>query len=480
MISIGAFYLWLVEEQCVSQLNNGGMDMGHFQTISYSGDCSVALDTFCQLWQRVTGKQLARKKYNGDIHLEVNKYEISSVEIKDNNQIVIRSSNEKKLFQSTMYFLETYGMNDTLVKNELVPKINHHQLLMIDIGRKFYSLTELKKFIDMMALFRFDFLQLHFSENSGFRIESEQYPEIVSSQHLTKKEVKLLIEYAKTRFIQIIPDIDTPGHMKNLLRIYPTWQLKQDSPTEEERTAAYALNLFDKNAVRYAYSIYKEYAELFQDSKYFHIGADEFVPFDELTHYPSLIQHAQNEYGQGASGIESFIAYVNQTAQFIQDLGFIPLVWSDGFYRKDRQEKLHLDKTCIVSYWTKWNKNMADISSYLDKGYKVINHNDNYLYYVLGENANYTYPTYEKIKKTWEPSLFSSHQRIDSEKLPQVWAVAVAIWADIPEAKAVNEIIADIFYLLSAVSQKAQGYEIDSKEHLDKLRDAFLDKMLRG
>ena len=59
--------------------------------------------------------------------------------------------------------------------------------LMIDIGRKFYSLADLKAIIRSMACFQFTHLQLHFSENEGFRIESQQFPEIVSEEYLTKQ-----------------------------------------------------------------------------------------------------------------------------------------------------------------------------------------------------------------------------------------------------------------------------------------------------
>lgn len=61
------------------------------------------------------------------------------------------------------------------------------QILMLDIGRKYYSLAKLKRLIRSLALFQFTHLQLHFSENEGFGIESLLHPEICSPNHLSQE-----------------------------------------------------------------------------------------------------------------------------------------------------------------------------------------------------------------------------------------------------------------------------------------------------
>ncbi|BDZ59518.1 hypothetical protein GCM10025872_31750 [Barrientosiimonas endolithica] len=69
----------------------------------------------------------------------------------------------------------------------------------------------------MLAWRRMNTLQLHFSENEGFRIESERFPQIVSARHLTQDEVRDLVAYADRYHVTVISDIDMPGHLRQVL-----------------------------------------------------------------------------------------------------------------------------------------------------------------------------------------------------------------------------------------------------------------------
>lgn len=325
--------------------------------------------------------------------------------------------------------------------------------LMIDIGRKFYPLKELKRLVRSMALFNFTHLQLHFSENEGFRIESKKHPEIVSKQHLTQAEVKELIAYCQNFYIEVIPDIDSPGHLEQVLETYPDWRLKK-SVAGKLVADVRALDILNPAAVDFVFEIYQEYATLFKKSQYFHIGADEFIDFDQVEVYPTLQKAALEKFGPKASGIEIFTDYVNNLVAKISDLGFVVRVWNDGFYRLNRQEQLTLSKNCQISYWTRWNKNMAPVETFFEAGYQVVNHNDNYFYYVLGEMAGYSYPTYEKIQQGFTLDLFANDQLVAAKYLAQTPAVALAIWADDPNAQTVAEVIDAVFYLQAALNEK--------------------------
>ncbi|BCA84655.1 hypothetical protein EsVE80_01780 [Enterococcus saigonensis] len=336
-----------------------------------------------------------------------------------------------------------------------LPQIKE-RCLMIDIGRKFYSLKELKRLVRSMALFNFTHLQLHFSENEGFRIESKKHPEIVSEQYLTQKEVQELIAYCQNFYIEVIPDIDSPGHLEQVLKAYPDWQLKK---IVEGKTVAdvRALDILNQAAVDFVFEIYQEYAVLFKDSRYFHIGADEFIDFDQVEIYPTLQKAALEKFGEAASGIEIFTEYVNNLVAKISALGFTVRVWNDGFYRLNRKEQLLLTKNCEISYWTRWNKNMAPVETFFEAGYQVVNHNDNYFYYVLGEMAGYSYPTYEKIQEGFVLNLFANNQLVSQRYLKQTPAVALAIWADKPDAQTSGEVIDNVFYLQAALNEKVTG-----------------------
>ncbi|QRV02808.1 hypothetical protein JTE88_03515 [Arcanobacterium phocisimile] len=84
--------------------------------------------------------------------------------------------------------------------------------------------------------------------------------------------------------------------------------------------------------------------------------------------------------------------------------GFIPRVWNDGMLRA---HVVPLDPDVILTWWTNWHVQMRPLASALEADYRVVNFNDSLLYYVLGENAGYRYPTAERLAAAgWHPGLF--------------------------------------------------------------------------
>lgn len=218
-------------------------------------------------------------------------------------------------------------------------------------------------------------------------------------------------------------------------------------------------------------SIYQEYAELFTDSTYFHIGGDEFVDFDQIEAYPELRAYAKATYGEAAEGIDTFVAYVNQLIEKVSEWGFVPRIWNDGFFRLNRGEQVPLAKNVEITYWTKWNQYMAAVTTFLEKEYTVINFNDNYFYYVLGENAGYSYPTYEKIMTQWTPELYPQ-QQIVPQLTSQLPGVALAIWCDRPEAQETAIVWENMSYLLFAAMQKLTTPFAD-KQQIEKIMTTY-------
>ncbi|ALS36243.1 hexosaminidase [Enterococcus rotai] len=368
-----------------------------------------------------------------------------SAELKDSfvikiaETIVVSANNPLLAFRGMMYLAQQVKAGLKLKSGKFHDCLPE-RIIMLDIGRKYFSVAGLRLLLEHMALHGFNFLQLHFSENTGFRIESEKYPQLVSEKFLTKNEIKELIHYAAYLSIEIIPDIDTPGHMEHLLKGRPEWQLTRVEPQKEISKVPSALDITNEEAVAFALSLYDEYMTLFADSRYFHIGADEFIDFDQMEQYPALAD----------SGITRVETYVNTVATFVKARGFIPRVWNDAFFRNSQTSSL--TKDVEITYWTKWQKEMAPLQTFLDEGYSVVNFNDNYLYYVLGENAGYTYPTAAKIKQQWQPNLFSSEQLVPLENQKQVKGAALAVWCDKPRAQTEKEVIVELIKLMEGFS----------------------------
>jgi len=300
--------------------------------------------------------------------------------------------------------------------------------LMLDMGRKHFTKDWILKVIDYMSQLELNTLQLHFSDFQGFRIAFDTVKP--SQDHHSKEDIREIIDYAVKHGIQVIPDFDTPGHLTHILASYPEYQLDEIKDGQLVKLPS-ALNIADKNAREFIKKIYKEAAELFgHSSKYFHIGADEFIEFDKVENFPQLVEYAKEKYGENASGLETYVEYTNEIIDYVIGLGYTPRIWNDGFYRKNRQSLVELDNRAQVTYWTSWDKNMAEVEVFIDKGFEIINFCDNYFYYVLGELASYTYPTAEKIKEEWSVNRFSGGQFLSDEQMKSVVGTSFAIWCD--------------------------------------------------
>lgn len=326
--------------------------------------------------------------------------------------------------------------------------------LMLDIGRKYYSPEMLKELVDYMATLKMNALQLHFSENEGFRIECSSFPQITSPEFLTKKEVEGLIDYAEERGILVIPEFDSPGHLKHLLTFFPEWKLSNEEDGTQLIPANRGIDITNGEAVEAVKKIIAEYIALFSSSPYFHIGADEYVQFESLHKYNSIREKSNEAYGNEYQGYDLFMAYVNDLVQYVKGYGKKVRVWNDGFYKKNLKAEIQLDPSVQVTYWTKHDERMAEVGTFIEKGHELINFNDNFFYFVLGEAASYKYPTAEKIAEQWDVNLFAQQQFLSSSEMKHVVGTYFAIWSDCPASLSEEQVLAKIREPLKSQQEK--------------------------
>ncbi|MEK3837195.1 MULTISPECIES: beta-N-acetylhexosaminidase [unclassified Paenibacillus] len=402
---------------------------------------------------------------SGDIVIELTDHE--AVEDTDSKEAyVIDVGNYAKITASSeravMYGLRTLLQRladegsvscGTITDSPVMPE----RALHIDIGRKFYSEDWLLERIREMSRLRLNTLQLHFSENEGFRLMSESHPEVVSDHYLTKQEMKAIILTAQRYHVDIIPSLDSPGHLGQALRTHPEWLLKDAAGTP----APGALDITNPAARRFVLELIDEYAELFAGSRYFHIGGDEFINFAEFDKYPQLAEYARNVLNiSGGTGVDTYIDYLNEVAEHLESRGWTVRAWNDGLYRADQTQRVAPKPSIQITYWTKWHPMMAPVEDILAKGHQVINYNDGYLYYVLGENAGYKYPTGEKIRASWHPGLFPARtgeakQEYTGAYPRELIGTTFSIWSDKPEAQTEAEVAAGLRGPLRAMAELA-------------------------
>ncbi|NQX45173.1 family 20 glycosylhydrolase [Paenibacillus tritici] len=340
--------------------------------------------------------------------------------------------------------------------------------LHIDIGRKFYTEDWILEQIRAMSRLRLNTLQLHFSENEGFRLMSESHPEVMSDQYVTKQEMKAIIHAAQRYHVDIIPSLDSPGHLGQALRTHPEWLLKDS----EGNAAPGALDITNPAARRFVLDLIDEYAGLFAGSRYFHIGGDEFINFAEFDKYPQLAEYARKVLNiESGTGVDTYIDYLNGVAEHLESAGWTVRAWNDGLYRADQTQRVAPKSSIQITYWTKWHPMMAPVEDIMAKGHQVINFNDGYLYYVLGENAGYTYPTGEKIRDSWHPGLFPIQTGAPKQEYSGAYPLEIigctfSIWSDKPEAQSEAEVAEGIRGPLRAMAELAWLGKQDAAEQM--------------
>ncbi|MCB0236509.1 MAG: family 20 glycosylhydrolase, partial [Anaerolineae bacterium] len=113
--------------------------------------------------------------------------------------------------------------------------------VMLDVARHFRTVDDVKRVIDLMALYKLNHLHLHLTDDQGWRLMIESWPKLAEiggstavdgdpGGYYTQAEYSELVEYARSRYIDIVPEIDMPGHTNAALASYPDLNCDDQSP----------------------------------------------------------------------------------------------------------------------------------------------------------------------------------------------------------------------------------------------------------
>jgi hexosaminidase len=171
---------------------------------------------------------------------------------------------------------------------------------MLDEGRHFYGKDEVNKIIDAMARYKMNRFHWHLTEDQGWRIEIKKYPKLTDvgawresrvlaygevkpdgkryGGFYTQEDIKEVVAYAKERFIEIIPEIDIPGHSQAAVASYPEFLACDPEKKHEvwlwQGISTDVINVANPKAVEFAKDVINELTELFPFG-YIHLGGDE-------------------------------------------------------------------------------------------------------------------------------------------------------------------------------------------------------------
>ncbi|MEX2984469.1 glycoside hydrolase family 20 protein [Streptomyces sp. C36] len=323
--------------------------------------------------------------------------------------------------------------------------------LNLDVARKHFTAGWIEARLREMADLKLNQLALHFSDDQGFRIESASHPEVVSPQHLTKAELRRIVALASALHITVVPEIDSPGHLGAVMTAHPALQLRDAAGT----VARGAVDVANPEAARVVDDLLREFAPLFP-GPYFHLGSDEYralMAKNPQVAYPRLAELARQKYGPRALVQDLATGWLNERAAVVRALGKTPKAWNDGFFRGG---VVTPDKTIEVEYWTGKELGARPPQEYLNEGRTVVNLNDEYLYYVLGEPNQFRYPTGERIYRQWSPAVLRGTVPVPAgptgaDRIP---GGRLAVWCDRAEAQTPEQVAAGIRLPLAAVAQK--------------------------
>jgi hexosaminidase len=158
---------------------------------------------------------------------------------------------------------------------------------MLDVARHFFRVEDVKRYIDLIAHYKLNRLHLHLSDDQGWRIEIKSWPRLTEiggrtqvggggGGYYTQEQFQEIVEYARRRYVMIIPEIETPGHINAALASYPELNCNGQAPALYEGTTVGFSSLCIDKELTYQFldDVVRELAAL-TPGPYIHIGGDE-------------------------------------------------------------------------------------------------------------------------------------------------------------------------------------------------------------
>ncbi len=365
------------------------------------------------------------------------------------NEIEIKAANFSgfsNAFQTILQLLPPEIYSSEIVKNKTW-KIPNLQIkdqpkyswrgAMLDVSRQFYGIGFLKNYINWMAAHKLNIFHLHLTDDEGWRIEINSYPKLTSvgawrgpdealkpshgsgnqryGGFYTQSELKELVLYAAKRNIQILPEIDVPGHSKSVAASYPEILCDGNDTTKSVQGVnnnvwcagrEQNFEMLDK--------IIGEVAAIFP-IKYIHIGGDE-VNFNAWQHCSQCNQLKEKNHYIQPIEIQNY--FISRMEKIVEKYGKTMIGWNEIL------ENPMLDKTTIGMVWT---SNEA-IESSIKKGHSVILCPASYFYLDMAQGFNergHNWATFLPLER-----LFSFKLPSDSLSNKMIIGIQANLWAE--------------------------------------------------
>ena len=249
-----------------------------------------------------------------------------------------------------------------------------HRGAMLDVCRYFYTVAEVKRFIDIMAIHKLNRFHWHLTEDQGWRIEIKKYPNLVQigskrketiighrryskvydgtphGGYYTQEEIKDIVKYAADRYIEVIPEIDMPGHMVAALASYPHLGCR-DEKFEVRTTWGISKDVLcpgKESTFEFIEGVLEEVVSLFP-SQYIHYGGDE-TPRDRWKECPHCQKRIQEEGLKDEHELQSY--FMHRVEKFLAKHNRKVIGWDEIIYGG-------INKSATIMLWNDKNREKA-------------------------------------------------------------------------------------------------------------------------
>ncbi len=285
-----------------------------------------------------------------DKHMAPEEYELAT----DRGRVVITAGSEAGIFWGRQTLAQIVAQS-----GDDIPGVRIHDKpafayrgAHLDCCRHFFSVDEVKDFIDLIALHKINVFHWHLTEDQGWRAEIKQYPRLTevgsvraetlvghygSNQYdgtpyggfYTQDEMRDVVAYAADRFVTVIPEIEMPGHASAALASYPNLGCRgADYPYNVQTTWGVFPEVFcagNPETVTFLEGVLDEICDIFP-SEYIHIGGDE-APREEWEKCPKCQALMKEKGFTREAELQSYL--ITTVEQYLSDKGRKIIGWDE-------------------------------------------------------------------------------------------------------------------------------------------------------
>ncbi|MFF4503194.1 family 20 glycosylhydrolase [Streptomyces sp. NPDC001401] len=271
------------------------------------------------------------------------------------------------------------------------------------------------------------------------KVKSDAHPEANTWGYYTKDEIRRLVALGDRYHVEIIPEINSPGHMDPWIESRPDLQLTDSDGNKQPAR----LDVTQQAAFDYYTSLMDEYAQVFT-AKSWHMGADEYMLGSDYSKYPQMLRYAQDKYGRNATPQDAYIDFINRVQAYAASKGKQLRIWNDGLTGANT---VPVAAGTTVEHWLNVTTKPSQL---IAQGYPLMNAAYS-LYLVRGGFHSDTESLYDQ---SWDPRSFEG-EKLTSGK--GVTGAKISLWPDNGRGETENEVAVELWPALRHIAQATWG-----------------------